>query len=291
MDLLRIDRIGYGLTRDRRYGRNLRRMLAHASRTIYATEFMRRRGLEAGAVRERAVLVRKGVDILRFRPAAEREAARSRLGLNGPVVLAVGALQRRKGYDTLIHAMQRLADLPWTVVICGDGPERHDLQRQAAAAGLHDRVRLIGPVSRQNIPAYFAAAELFVHPAVLEAAGNVILEALASGCPVVATASGGPTEYLVEGVTGFTVPVGDATRLAARIRLLLTSPEQRDRMGQAARANAEQNYAYPLMTAALLDVYRAVSREARLNHTCTERGIINACCASCGRRSEPGVGS
>jgi len=262
MDLLRDDGIGYGLRRRAAFRRHLSTLLARASRTIYATEFMRDRGLQLGARPEGAMLVRKGTDLDRFKPAPDRLAACAQLQLTPPVILAVGALQRRKGYDALIRAMELLHARRWTLVLCGDGPERHALQRQVAAAGLASRVRFAGTVTRPLMPAYFAAADVFVHPAVLEAAGNVILEALASGCPVVTTDCGGPAEYVAPDKTGFIVPVGEPGAIADRVGLLLADGALRERMSRAARTEAESRYSYPRMVAELTGVYEAAIRGA-----------------------------
>src|SRR5262249_21222802 len=144
----------------------------------------------------------------------------------------------------------------------GDGPERHALQRQVAAAGLTSRVRFAGTVARAVMPTYVAAADLFVHTAVVEAAGNVILEALASGCPVVTTDCGGPAGYVAHDETGFIVPVGDLRAIADRVGLLLADDVLRDRMSRAARADAERRFSYARMIAELTCVYEAALRGA-----------------------------
>src|SRR6185436_4943245 len=107
--------------------------------------------------------------------------------------------KKRKGFDVIIDAVSRL-QAPVTLVICGEGEERTALERQAEAHGVAGRVRFAGNVPRADIPRFFAAADIFVHAAELEAAGNVVLEALASGCGVVVTDSGGPSEYVEDGV-------------------------------------------------------------------------------------------
>jgi len=275
MDLLRDDSIGYGLRRRGAYRRNLSVLLERASRTIYATEFMRDRGLQLGARPEGAMLVRKGVDLDRFNPRG-RPAARTRLRVTAPVLLAAGAFQRRKGYDTVMAAMGLLRDRPWTLVLCGDGPERQVLERQAAAAGLTSRVRFAGTVARSMMPIYFAAADLFVHAAVLEAAGNVILEALASGCPVVTTDCGGPSEYLTEGTTGFIVPIGNPQAIADRIGLLLSDSALRERLSTSARREAENRYSYARMIAELTSIYHSALQSASPHSVVTPHAAMLA---------------
>lgn len=255
MDLLTAPEIGYGLRLDRTYDAAIARLLRCATRTVYATEYMRARGIDAGAPADRTVVVRKGVDLLRFRPAADREAARIAVGVHGPMILAVGSLSPRKNLRLVLDALARLRDRPWTFVIGGEGAERDALARQAAALAMADRVRFAGPIGRERIGDYFSAADLFVHAAVMEAAGNVILEALAGGCPIVCTDAGGPTEYVRDGETGFVVRSGDAGTMAERIGQLLDSAALRRRMAQSARASAEREFAYARMIADYRQVY------------------------------------
>ena len=129
-----------------------------------------------------------------FHPATNRGECQTALGVTGPVILGVGILGPRKGYEQLIDALARLGERPWTLLLCGEGMLRDALEARARALGFADRIRFLGWVPRTDIPRYFAAADVFVHPALLEAAGNVILEAQASGCATIATDCGGPSE-------------------------------------------------------------------------------------------------
>ncbi len=259
MDLLVRADIGYGLRRDGAYGAAITRLLATAHRTIYATDFLRREGLEAGAPADRAVIVRKGVDLNRFRPSADRPADQARLGFIPPVILAVGTLGPRKGHRHLLEALHGLRSLPWTLVICGEGPDRHALEDRARDLSIADRVRFLGQVSRSEIGRYFGAADVFVHVALIEAAGNVILESQASGCATIASDSGGPPEYIVAGETGLIVPPGDPVALRHALETVLVNPALRQQMGATARRIAEAHYAYPRMIADLIGVYRSAS--------------------------------
>jgi glycosyltransferase involved in cell wall biosynthesis len=103
---------------------------------------------------------------------------------------------------------------------------------------------------------------VFVHAAELEAAGNVVLEALACASAVVVTDSGGPGEYVDDGVNGFVIPVGDSRALADRLSMLLDNAALRDRMGRAARARVKQRHAYPRMMAGLRAVYDEIASPA-----------------------------
>jgi glycosyltransferase involved in cell wall biosynthesis len=261
MDLLTRPEIGYGLRRARWFDAGVKTLLRRATRTVYATEFMRAMGVEAGAPPTRAMLVRKGVDLQRFRPAADRGAAQRELELDGPVLMAVGTLGPRKGYRTIVSALAQVADRRWTFVACGDGPEREETMQLARANGLAGRVRFAGQLSRDAVARHFAACDIFLHAAVLEAAGNVVLEAAAAGCAAIVTSSGGPPEYVRDGETGLIVSPEDASALATALRQLLDDRECRDRFGRAARAYAEGELSYGRMIGDLIGVYGDARRE------------------------------
>lgn len=258
MDILTSPAINYGLRLDAAYDAAVRTLLRRADRTLCATTFMRDRALALGARGDRAVVIRKGVDLECFRPPADRSAAQQALGVRGPIVLAVGALSPRKGVIRILNALSTMKDLAWTFVVCGEGPERQSLQAWSANVGIENRVIFAGSIGRDRIGAYFAAADVFVHAAVMEAAGNVILEALASGCPVICTDSGGPAEYVVNGDTGFVVDGDDHTMLGDRLRLALESASLRCRMSRCARQSAERYFPYDRMVAEVVATYHAL---------------------------------
>lgn len=255
--LLRKD-LGYGLRSDPAYDVALRLLFRRASRILVATTFMRIAATSVGADPGKVQVIDKGVDLARFRPLADRHGARARLGVPGPLVLAVASLQRRKGFETIIDAFAALRRAEVTLAICGIGDERLALESRAKTRGVAPQVRFEGQVARDRIGEYFAAADVFVHAAELEAAGNVILEAQASGAAVVVTDSGGPGEYVEDGVTGFLIPVGDAPALAARLEVLLSNPSLGARLAEAARHRVEHRHDYSRMMAVLRGVYDAL---------------------------------
>jgi D-inositol-3-phosphate glycosyltransferase len=260
MDLLVREDLRHGLRQQSAYDAAVTRFASVATTTVYQSEFMRRAGIAAGASPERTEILRLGVDLARFSAQPDRTQLKRSLGVSGRLVLAVGQLKPLKGYDSLVTAMARLADLEWTLIICGEGASRADLVRRADALGISDRVRFPGLVPRDRIGAYFAAADVFVHTSLIEAAGNVVVEAQACGCPVVCTDAGGPGEYVADGDTGIVVPVGDPVALADAVRLILTDDERRARMSALAQAHARDRYDYSRMIEDLLRIYqRALS--------------------------------
>jgi glycosyltransferase involved in cell wall biosynthesis len=202
-------------------------------------------------------VIRKGVDLSAFQAAGDRAALRREVGLDStPMILTVGGLIPRKGIHHIIASLAQLApSRPFTFVVCGDGPERSRLEALAASVGLGDRVRFLGRVPRNVIPKYFAACDVFILASIVEAAGNVLFEAMASGRPVVCTDSGGPGEYIRDGETGFITPVGDTNAMAARVATLLDDPALQDRMGDAGRRRTLGEFDYGRMVQDIIGVY------------------------------------
>jgi glycosyltransferase involved in cell wall biosynthesis len=259
MDVLVDPLIDYGLRLNPVYERALFVFLRTADRTTYPSDFLREHAVRLGADPANAITIRKGVDLEHFHVSADRGALRAELGITSPMILTVAGLIRRKGVDTLIRALALLPEgCAFTLVVCGDGPEQPALQELSAELGIADRVVFKGRVARDQIPRYFSACDLFVLASRTEAAGNVVLEAMASGRPVVCTDSGGPPEYVRDGQTGFVVPVDAPVALGDRIRLLLEDEEAREVLGRQGRIVAERDHPYSALVEGYLSVYRSV---------------------------------
>lgn len=261
MDILLDPVMNYGLRRDPGFDRGVRALLRRADMTTYATDFMRRTGIRLGADEATAVTIRKGVDLGHFDGCSDRPALRRSLGFDRPLILTVADLIPRKGIDVILKALARLRSTQdFDLVICGEGPEAKPLARLARQVGLADRTHFLGWVGRDEIPDYFAACDLFILASHIEAAGNVLLEAMAAARPVICTDSGGPSEYVSEGVSGFIVPPGDQEAMAATMKRLIQDPDLADRMGREGRAIAERDYRYDRMISEYLQVYRRARR-------------------------------
>jgi glycosyltransferase involved in cell wall biosynthesis len=211
---------------------------------------LRRRAIALGAREATAATVPYGVDTRRFRPdAAVRSRMRNRWGIapDAPVVLAAGRFVRKKGFEHLIDAIAQLrATHPETrLVLAGDGDLRPEYEARIAAARLTAHVVLPGVLGQDEVADSFAAADVAAVPSVRDRAGNVdglpnvVLEALASGTPVVATPAGGIGSVVTDRVTGLLVPEGDAGRLAAAIASIFDSPDRGAALAAAARRWAE----------------------------------------------------
>ena len=187
-----------------------------------------------------------GVDTDLFRPdEAARGALRAALGLGDrPVVACISRLVARKGQDMLIQALpQILRTVPDAVLlVVGDGPDRGALERRVADAELFGHVVFTGPVPWAELPAHYAAADVFAMPCRtrgrgldVEGLGIVFLEASAAGLPVVAGSSGGAPETVQEERTGVVVDGRDVPAIAAAVIRLLVDRELARRWGTAGR--------------------------------------------------------
>ena len=195
-----------------------------------------------------------GVDAAFFRPHAGRAQLRERLGLDDrPVVVCVSRLVPRKGQDTLIRALPRIRHAVPDVVLLlvGGGPYRSRLERLAAATGMRDAVRFAGGVSWSDLPAYYAAGDVFAMPCRtrrggldVEGLGIVYLEASAVGLPVVAGDSGGAPDAVLDGQTGWVVGGREVGAVADRISALLADAAAAKAMGEAGRAWVQRDWTW-----------------------------------------------
>ncbi len=195
------------------------------------------------AGRERIVLLPPFLDAAPFRAAARTRAAhRARIaaahGLDASLPwIAIAAMMRAgdklASYRALADALARLHDLPWRLVVAGDGAARAEV-RAALEAAIPGRAALLGILPLADVAALYAAADLCVWPAVNEAYGMAMLEAEAAGTAVVSCAVRGVPDVIEDGKTGLLAPPGDAAALAALVRGLLLDPPRRAALGSAA---------------------------------------------------------
>lgn len=204
--------------------------------------------------------IHNGVDLSRFGRAGKLES-RMRLSLpaDASIVGTVGRLDPVKDQAGLIRAFAQVrAQHPAALlVVAGDGPCRAELERVAAGLGQRDHVRLLG--NRDDIPTVMSALDVFVLPSIAEGISNTILEAMATGLPVVATRVGGNPELVEEGVGGALVPRSDPDALAAAIAAYTGDAELRRRHGQASRQRAIGHFSLERMAQAYANLYTALA--------------------------------
>lgn len=201
--------------------------------------------------------------------AAVRERADHRAGLarthgldpGAPWLLTVAMMRadaKLASYRLLAAALGRVADRPWHLLVAGDGPARAEVEALLAPFG--GRVRLLGALPGERLPALYAACDLHVWPAVDEAYGMAMLEAQAAGLPVLAGDEGGVAEIVADGLTGRLVRRRDPDAFAAALADLLDRPDRRRDLGAAASARVREVHAWApakeRLAAALDDVLR-----------------------------------
>lgn len=245
---------------------NLRR----ADRVIAVSGHIAEQSMELGVDPARVRVIPSGVDSCRFRPADadRRTQARQHLDISQdmPLILFVGNLEPRKQVDALLRATaevrQRQGAVELLVVGSGESAGPHDqtqkLLRLAEELHLRPSVRFVGRLDDERLLDAYAAADVFVLPSSSEAQGIVVLEAMACGLPVVASAVGGLLGTIVDQESGLLVPSGDVEALAVRLAGLLADPARRQAIGEGARRTVERRFTWPVAVAATREVYREV---------------------------------
>jgi len=210
----------------------------------------------------RVTQIYNGVDFLKFFPAAKQLRNIPHPGFCDPghfVIGTVGRMQEVKDQLTLARAfvllMQRLpqAEQRLRLVMIGDGPLRGRVQTLLADAGIAQYAWL--PGERNDVEQIMRGFNLFVLPSLAEGISNTILEAMATGLPVVATAVGGNTELIQSGVTGSLVPQSDAESMAHAVRAYADSAELCERHGAEARRVIERRFSMETMVNSYMTVY------------------------------------
>jgi glycosyltransferase involved in cell wall biosynthesis len=223
--------------------------LRRASRVVVPSSYLRDLALGWGVRPDRLTVVPNPAPPLPALP--ERDEAREALGLNGFTLAAAGRLTRQKALTDALAAVSRVGNV--SLVVAGDGPERAALERRASETDLANRVRFDGPLPRDAVLTLFRAADAALLTSTWENLPHSVIEALAVGTPVVATAVGGVPEVVRDGENGLLVPPGDVEAIAAAIGRL--AGDERLRATLAAHAAD---------SVAVLDETRILERIVRL---------------------------
>lgn len=212
---------------------------------------------------ERCRVRHNAVDCDRFQPAPDRVAARAALGLPQRTTVATFgrfvAQKRIADVVAIAEALGRRADVQF--LIAGDGPEAAAIRTAISRAGLADRVLLLG--RRTDTELILAASEIYLSVSAGEVLSVAILEAMASGCAIVATDAGGTREQVANGVNGYLAPVGAVAQLSVAVAELLAHPGRRNALGAASRRIACERFAVPIVAAAQAALYTDLLRGAR----------------------------
>jgi glycosyltransferase involved in cell wall biosynthesis len=248
IDINTVFEVGYGLRLDRRCDLIIRKVLREADRVLCVSSDLRRKVLALGVSEEKVHIVHRGVDLKKFRPDLKIDEQIEYIrkicstDTNDLVCINTRHLRPVYGQEYLIKAAKIVSDEFSNVkfIIAGEGPMHTQLQSLIDRLGLADVVKLIGEVPRSFMPALFALSDVYVNTNLAEGLSNSVLEASASGKPVVATSVGGVKDVVTDGVTGFLVAPKDVKSLADRISYLLLNPEIRKVMGSNARKRVEK---------------------------------------------------
>jgi glycosyltransferase involved in cell wall biosynthesis len=207
---------------------------------------------------EKIEVIRNGIEVERFQRSADRNLRRELAADSGDLVfLTVARLDLQKGVDVLLRAVQSVYGARFVIV--GAGDERMRLERAAETLGVRDRVLFLG--RRDDVPALLAASDAFVLPSLFEGTPLALLEAMAAGKPVVASAIPGTNELVADGETGLLVRANDSDALAAALRRIVSDPELRARLGAAAGRHAEAAHTAAASTRRVEAVYESLMPE------------------------------
>lgn len=248
--------------------RFINRALAHyTDRQIAVSEAVKQDLIRYDWVRPESIEVMPtGIDLPPFQLEVDSADVRRELGLPGDsyVFGTVGRLEPPKGHVHLIRAFERVVNVNAhaRLVLVGDGSLAKTLHEEAARLGLAGRVVFTG--SRRDVPYLLRAMDLFVFPSLWEGQGLALVEAMASGLPVVASRVGGVSEVVSDGRTGRLVPPGSPEALAEAMLAVMANPARARAMGAAGRARTETVFGAAPMIARLEALYLKVAADKGL---------------------------
>lgn len=173
----------------------------------------------------------------------------------------VGRMLPGKGLNILAEALPQLQSKNWRLLVVGDGPERPAFQKQLNELGLMDRAQFLGAISYDDVPEIFRQIDLFVMPTqttsrIREQFGRVLVEAMASGVPVIGSTSGAIPEVIAD--AGLIVPEGDSKELAGAIERLLSNPDLRAHLARVGRERVELHYSWSQVADKTYEFYRRI---------------------------------
>ena len=234
------------------------------ARIVTVSRAFERQLRDTGVADDRITVLHNAIDPDWMVGALNREAARSRLGIGNEerVVATVGRLSSEKAHVDLVRAVALLdRDMPVRILIAGEGPERSSIEHLARELGISERVTLAGFLGDPR-PLY-AAADVIALSSLSEGSPNALLEALAAGIPVVATAVGGIPEIVTNEETALLVAPHSPEALAAAIRRIFAEPEASRARADRARTVIASRHSPAERVRKLTELYREVAAHAR----------------------------
>jgi len=252
------------------YGAADRYILRHFARVIAVSEEVKQQLLAAHVAPAKVQIIRNGIDLRSFDEAYSQRAQKQ--ADDSPTVGFVGRLSREKGVDIFLRAATLvLAELPATkFAVIGDGPDRDALAALAKELGIEESLSM--PGRRSDMPQVYALLDMLVSASRQEGLPMTILEAMASGLPVVATMVGELPSIIVNGVSGVLVAPEDPEALAEAIKSLLHDPERRRAMSDAARRRIEEEFSATRMAKEYLEIYEEAAGVGMVRSTSISEG-------------------
>lgn len=210
---------------------------------------------EVGLDASKVSVIPNGVDFETFAQATAADLTTLGLRPSGPIVITVGRLEEQKGIrfllDAAVHVLNEHANCQFLIV--GEGRDRASLEQQASTLGIARSIHFVGPQS--NVASLLRSSTLFVLPSLWEGMPNALLEAMAAGLPVVATAVEGSSEVIRSGQNGMLVPSARPVDLARAILTILKDPALAGRLAKSAQQTAQNDFAIRQIVAAYNRLY------------------------------------
>jgi glycosyltransferase involved in cell wall biosynthesis len=222
---------------------------------------------------KRYSVARPTVNMEKFKPGLNTDILRQKYHLdkNTKVIISVGLLVEKKGFNYLIEAMKEINQHHKAIlIIAGEGTERKKLEQQVEKRGLKDKVFLPGQIDGKEMPLYFNMGDMFVLPSIYDSKGEtetfgvVILEAMACGLPVISTRVGGIPDAL--GDAGILIKEKDSSQIAKEVIKLLDDPKRREILGDKSLKRVKENFSWEKIAPEFIKNYQEVINNYKNNH-------------------------
>jgi glycosyltransferase involved in cell wall biosynthesis len=247
-------------------------ILKQASVVTACSDHLNQKAQELGAL-DKVIVMPWGVDPESFHPGRKSIESRHKFGWDeGTFIIgSLGRMVEKKGFNVLVRSMPEvLAKLPdCQLVIGGEGPLRRKLQMKVKALGLDESIHFPGKIAWNDVPDFLANMNLFVLPSITDPYGNVdglptvLLEAMSSGTPVIASEVGGVNLVIEHGKTGVLVPPGDPIKLGKEIINLIENPYIADAIAISARESVEASLSWKTISEQFSDIFETIFKEYR----------------------------
>ena len=241
--------------------RHMDKLIAVGHETIH-------QGILRGIPRSKFVFIPNGVTPVATGKKHTHNELEALIGkkVNGPILLTLGRLVKRKGITWFIDNVINMLDRKIVYIVAGAGKEESNILSAIQNNNLQDQVFFIGKVSNRDKQLLFSTTDIFIQPNIkvagdMEGFGLVVLEAAASGCVVIASRLEGLTDSIQHGQNGLLVTPGNAEEYRKTIESVLDNPQDKDAFGQHARVYVKSNYSWPLIARKYLDVLASLGTE------------------------------